>query len=191
MKKSSKKQDKQTESIMTLISMAVFGLVFYLTESLITAAIALLVMMLIAVIFVLVLNQNKLKKLRDSGIFEIDMMDGTQFEHYLRELYLAYGYKATVTRASGDFGADLILNKNGRKIVVQAKRYKKNVGVKAVQEVKSAELHYGADESWVVTNSYFTKAAYQLANSNSVILIDRDQLVKDIVFLQSKSNTAM
>lgn len=174
---------------MTLISMAVFALVFYFTESFIAATIGLFIMMGIAVIFAIILNQNKINKLKKSGIYEIDMMDGTKFEHYLRELYSAYGYKASVTKASGDFGADLVLSKDGKKIVVQAKRYKKNVGVKAVQEVKSAELHYHANESWVVTNSYFTQAACQLAKSNSVILIDRDQLIKDILFLQSQTKS--
>ena len=42
---------------------------------------------------------------------------------------------AKVLPPSGDYGADLVLdNKKGR-TVVQAKRYSKPVGVKAVQEV--------------------------------------------------------
>ncbi len=73
-----------------------------------------------------------------------------------------------VTRAAGDFGADLILKKVDKKIVVQAKRYSKNVGISAVQEVVGSKAHYNADEAWVVTNSGFTEAAIDLARSNDV-----------------------
>jgi len=33
------------------------------------------------------------------------------------------------------------------------------------------------DEGWVVTNSTFTEAAYQLAEPNQVRLIDREELL--------------
>lgn len=64
------------------------------------------------------------------------------------------------------------------KIAVQAKQYKSNVGIKAVQEISAAKLHYVADEAWVVTNSFFTKAAGELARSNKVKLVNRDELVE-------------
>ena len=49
---------------------------------------------------------------------------------------------------TGDFGADL-----DNYIVVQAKRYSKKVGVKAVQEVVAAKAHYGCREGIVVTSN--------------------------------------
>jgi restriction system protein len=73
--------------------------------------------------------------------------------------------------------ADLILSAKGKKIIVQAKRYKKNVGVKAVQEIASAKSHYKADECWVITNSFFTEHAKKLASSNQVRLVDRKELM--------------
>ncbi len=65
-------------------------------------------------------------------------------------------------------------------IVVQAKRFSKSVGVKAIQEVKASQNYYNANESWVVTNNYFTTPAEKLASSNDVKLIDRDELIKMI-----------
>ena len=50
-------------------------------------------------------------RLRRSGIHDIDQMDGIQFEHYLGQLFRSQGYHVEVTRASGDFGADLVLKK--------------------------------------------------------------------------------
>lgn len=73
--------------------------------------------------------------------------------------------------------------RDGKKIVVQAKRYNKNVGIKAVQEAQASIAHYGASEAWVVTNSDYTSAAYELAKSNKVRLINRDALIEMILSL--------
>lgn len=116
-------------------------------------------------------------RFRHASLEKIDKMDGWQFERFLGELFKKQGYRTKVTRGSGDFGADVILKKNGKKIVVQAKRYNRNVGVKAVQEVQASMGYYKANEGWVVTNSYFTKPAIELANSLGVRLIDRDDLI--------------
>lgn len=110
----------------------------------------------------------------------IDDMTGVEFEEFLVRLFKKQGYRATMTKTSGDFGADLVVKGNGETIVVQAKRYKSSVGVKAVQEIIAAIRMYDADSAWVVTNSYFTKQAQTLAKHNDVRLIDRDELLSII-----------
>src|SRR5690606_32301539 len=117
--------------------------------------------------------EQQRKLLLNSGIYEIDEMSGREFEQYLKYLYIKAGYKVRLTPASGDFGADLILEKETQRIAVQAKRYKSKVGIKAIQEIASAKTHYRATETWVVTNNYFTSAAITLAQSNGVKLYDR------------------
>src|SRR5690606_10359986 len=89
------------------------------------------------------------------------------------------------TQATGDFGADLVISKDGRRIVVQAKRYSKNVSLKAVQEAVAAKAHYGATEAWVVTNSGFTEAALTLARSNNVKMYGRAELINMILTMKS------
>ncbi|WP_429311001.1 restriction endonuclease [Paenibacillus mucilaginosus] len=74
-----------------------------------------------------------------------------------------------------------VIRKDAKKIVVQAKRYSKTVGLKAVQEVKAAVAHHGASEGWVMANREFTDEAYALAKSNLVRLINRDQLIEMIL----------
>ncbi|TKH08511.1 restriction endonuclease [Peribacillus simplex] len=118
------------------------------------------------------------RKIRNSGIYEVDRMKGSEFEVFLKFLLDSHGYQAQVTKTSGDYGADLVLNTPGKKIVVQAKRYSKKVGVRAVQEIVSAKSYYKADECWVITNNYFTAPAMKLGNSNEVLLIDRDELIE-------------
>lgn len=130
------------------------------------------------IIWATLINFIRQQKLKKSGMLEIDKMPGKVFEEYLQVLMRKRGYKVSLTPATGDYGADLILSTIDKKIVVQAKRYKKKVGVKAVQEIVSAKNYYNADECWVVTNNFFTAPAVKLASSNNVVLIDREQLMK-------------
>lgn len=137
--------------------------------------------------FKLLRIKNNLKK---ANIKDIDKMDGLDFEYYLSILFKEMGYKAIVTNASHDFGADLILKKGNHKIVVQAKRYgyKKNVSIGAIQEVFASQRYHNADESWVITNSYFTKSAKQLAKPCNVHLKDRYELAKWILSIQPNTS---
>lgn len=121
------------------------------------------------------------KRIRKSGIKEIDRMKGDIFENYLYEVYKNHGYKGKVTKTSGDYGADLILTKDKVSYVVQAKRYSKPVGVKAVQEVLGAMLFYKCDKAIVVTNNNFTKQARTMAKGTGVALVDREQLITMIL----------
>ena len=114
------------------------------------------------------------------GITDIDLMEGYMFEDYLRILLFYLGFKVSQTQKSRDYGADLILidPQTNKKIIVQAKRYSKPVGSKAVQEIATAQIHYKSDEAWVITNNIFTPQAEQLAKENNVRLIDRNELIE-------------
>nr|WP_173026388.1 restriction endonuclease [Aeromonas sp. Ne-1]AKO69685.1 hypothetical protein [Aeromonas sp. Ne-1] len=142
--------------------------------------------LLFSVIFVwrlikLLLKRKKEHNLRKSGIEDIDRMDGIQFEYYLAALLKSFGFKTQVTKSTGDYGADLVISKDNEKIVVQAKRYSKKVGIKAIQEIYSAVSKYKCTGAWVITNSHFTNPAIELAKSNNVNLIDREKLIKMIL----------
>lgn len=112
-------------------------------------------------------------------------LNGYEFEEYLKNLFKILGYTAVQTSLSGDQGADLILSKDGEKIVVQAKKYEGKVSNKAVQEVAAAKNHYEADKAMIVTNSSFTKSAIELAFSNDVELWDGRKLKSIIMDLES------
>lgn len=118
------------------------------------------------------------KRLLANGINDVDRMGGVTFEKFLREFYKKAGYRVSMTPGSADYGCDLIFEKAGKRIVVQAKRYSNNVGIKAVHEIIGAIAHYKATEGWVITSSYFTENARKLARSNSIGLVDRDDLIK-------------
>ena len=71
-----------------------------------------------------------------------------------------------------------MLRKDRLRTVVQAKRYSKAVGIKAVQEVVAAKGYYDCDECLVVSNRNYTKPAQELAHKNNVELWDRDMLIE-------------
>lgn len=115
------------------------------------------------------------------SLAQIDAMDGSQFEHYLVNLFSRLGYRAEHTGHSGDFGADLIIEKDGMRTAVQAKNYdSSSVGNEAVQQAIAAAAYYDCQKAMVVTNSTFTVAAnQQAAGSNLPVgLVDRKGLAK-------------
>lgn len=181
-RKSKAKQQEEFHQALLGISFIIPSiLVFLLSGSMKGAAIVGGICLIMAIALVIFIMKSKQERLKRSGIEEIDTMDGIQFEQYLKCLFEAQGYRAQVTQAAGEYGADLILQKEGKKIVIQAKRYSENVGIKAVQEAHAAIAHYGAVEAWVVSNSDYTQAAYELAKSNKVQLINRETLIEMIL----------
>src|SRR3954453_17808684 len=60
-------------------------------------------------------------RLARSGIHEVDRMEGQAFEEFLATRFRRLGYDAKVTRYRGDYGADLVLSKDGVRTAVQAK----------------------------------------------------------------------
>jgi restriction system protein len=75
-------------------------------------------------------------KLSKSGIFDIDKMSGTEFEDRLAVLFGNLGYNVQRTGKIGDYGVDLVIEKNGIRTAVQAKCYKPGkVHPDAVQQV--------------------------------------------------------
>lgn len=107
---------------------------------------------------------------------ELDQLDGLEFEEFLAGLFRAQGYAAELTPTSGDYGADLILSKDGQRIAVQAKRYTGSVGVGAVQEALSGMAYYNCQAAWVITTGAFTANALELAKKSGVKMIGRSEI---------------
>lgn len=114
----------------------------------------------------------------DLDINKIDTLNGFEFEELLYELFKSVGYRVERTKGSHDYGADLVITTKTQKIVIQSKLYYKHtVGNSAIQEIATAKDYYSADIGMVITNSYFTKPACNLANSVGVKLFDRNSLI--------------
>jgi restriction system protein len=111
-----------------------------------------------------------------AGMTAIDGMSGVEFEGYVAARLRHAGWRVRLTPAVGDYGVDLIAEKDGQSVAIQCKRHGKSVGVAAVQQVVSGALHHGCTRSLVVSNQEFTTAARQLAYTHRCQLIGRRAL---------------
>jgi len=104
-------------------------------------------------------------------------LTGSDFEKLLYRLFEAMGYKVQLIGRPGDQGGDLIANKNGERILIQAKAYRDwPTGNAAVQQAVAAMKYYDCNKAMVITTSYFTKEAIALAKANNVELISKKRL---------------
>lgn len=131
-------------------------------------------------------KENYLKKLESGNVKKkytlenIDIMSGKEFERFVNEIFVSYGFETTLTPETGDQGIDIVAKKGSSTIAIQAKRYNKSVGNHAIMEAVAGMKHYDADRAIVVTNNYFTDSARTLAEENKVDLWDRKILSEKI-----------
>ena len=119
---------------------------------------------------------NRRRGRPDASMMAVDAMSGTEFENYVAARLRRAGWQVTFTSVIGDYGVDLIAQKDGKSVAIQCKRHGKSVGVAAVQQVVSGARHHGCTRSIVVSNQEFTHAAKQLAVTHGCQLIGRRAL---------------
>lgn len=108
---------------------------------------------------------------------DMDQMEGHAFEAFCAELLEQHGFQEVeVTRGSGDFGVDVLAQKDGVTYAVQCKRYQSPVGVEAVLRTYGGRDYYGCMVGAVMTNQYFTEPAVKAAQKLHILLWDRGYL---------------
>ena len=123
---------------------------------------------LIAVLIVAIVKRIRMRPL------PMDEMEGHDFEYYCADILKARGFmEVEVTKGSGDFGADILAEKDGVTYAIQCKCYDKPIGVKAIQEVYAGRDYYDRMVGVVMTNQYFTQPAVELAQKLNIMLWDR------------------
>lgn len=175
------KQDKDNNSLAIYLICVLFIITLCVAEKYFDNKLYYAGIVLGILIIILKLTVSLRKKIRYlfSRIRKIDNMTGEEFEEYLMVHFNTLGYDVTLTPLSRDFGADLIIEKDEIKTAIQAKRYSNTVGVAAVQQVYAAAAFYDCDNAMVVTNSYFSLPAKQLAEKIGVELWDRDEIINN------------
>ncbi|OBK46992.1 restriction endonuclease [Mycobacterium sp. 1081908.1] len=111
-----------------------------------------------------------------SDLADIDQMSGVEFEEFVAAQLRTVGWSVAHTASTGDYGVDLIAKRDGACMAVQCKRQAKAVGVAAVQQVVAGALQHRCNQTVVVTNQGFTKAARQLAATHRCRLVGREQV---------------
>jgi restriction system protein len=88
------------------------------------------------------------------------------------------GYEVEPTKATGDFGVDLVARRGAEIVAVQCKRYARPVSGEAIQQVVAGAVMYNCTSTMVVSSQAFTVAAIELARRNNCQLIDKAALQK-------------
>ena len=105
---------------------------------------------------------------------EWDDMEGHEFEYFCADLLRRRGFKEViVTKGSGDFGIDILAERDGISYGIQCKNYSAPIGVKAVQEVYAGRDYYDCMVGVVMSNQYFTGPAVEAAKKLKIVLWDR------------------
>ena len=119
---------------------------------------------------------------KQTGLDSVGHLSWQQFESLVGEVYRRKGYLVLENPSDGpDGGVDLRLRKNGEKVYVQCKHWKKQkVGVKVVRELYGIMMAKKADQGIVVTYGDFTPEAKAFAQGKPLQLIGGEKLTKMI-----------
>lgn len=132
---------------------------------------------ILAAAVILVLAARLFRRIRGGRPDNMDLLEGHEFEYYCADLLRSRGFQEVeVTRGSGDYGIDILAEKDGVTYAIQCKRYNAPVGVKAVQEAYAGRDYYDRMVGAVLTNQYFTQPAVEAAKKLKILLWDRGYL---------------
>lgn len=111
---------------------------------------------------------------RQTSVKSIKAVSWKDFEYLVSEAYRRKGYSVRENMGGGsDGGIDLVLKKDGIRILVQCKNWRsRKVGVSTVRELLGVVTGEGAAEGIVVCSGTYTKDAIEFAKGKSITLID-------------------
>lgn len=119
------------------------------------------------------------------GTTNLAAMDWEEFEHLVRELFekefSSRGGEVRVTQSSSDGGVDAVAFDpdpiSGGKIVIQAKRYTRTVGVAAVRDLYGTTMNEGAIKGILVTTADYGPDAHKFASDKPLTLMSGSHLL--------------
>lgn len=103
---------------------------------------------------------------------------GHEFEQEVAKVYRTQGYKAEVSRASGDGGIDIVLTKGTEKITVQCKHHKKAVSPAVIRDLYGTTLAQKFSKGILVSLYGFTKGTVDFARGKPIQLVDMYGLIR-------------
>ena len=123
---------------------------------------------------------------KQTGIGTLRTISWRKFEELVGETYRRKGYAVVETGGGGaDGGVDLILRKDGEKLLVQCKHWKKDkVGVKVVRELYGVVTAESASGGIVISSGTFTQEAKEFARGKRIELLDGSVLLDLIAKVQ-------
>lgn len=111
---------------------------------------------------------------RNPAADALNGMNWQEFEMLVGEAFRRRGFAVAETGGGGaDGGVDLVLTKDGEKLLVQCKQWRAyKVGVNVVRELYGVMAAKGAAGGYVVTSGRFTQEAMDFAAGRNITLMD-------------------
>lgn len=124
-------------------------------------------------------------ELVDDGSVNLAAMGWEEFEHLVRQVFerefASRGGEVKITQSSADGGVDAIAFDpdpiTGGKIVIQAKRYTRPVGVSAARDLYGTAQSEGASKGILVTTADFGPDAYKFVQGKPITLLNGGHLL--------------
>jgi len=134
-------------------------------------------------------GQQHRRKLLDAqqGLDSIVALGWRHFEQLVGEAFRRQGYVMEETGLGGaDGGVDLILRKNGRRVLVQCKQWRRRqIPVNVVREMYGLLAHHGADEVKIACSGTYTRDAEEFAKDKPITLIGGEELLRMVREVQA------
>lgn len=111
-------------------------------------------------------------------------LDGREFEQEVAKIFRQNGYKTNVTKASGDGGVDIILQKDSKTSIVQCKHHKRPIHPEPIRALWGCKDDFGADEVILIASSGITKAGRDFVRNKPNFRI---MTLNDIILMSPKA----
>jgi len=112
----------------------------------------------------------------DLTLEQLQELTPQEFERFVADRFRDAGWRAKLTPASHDHGADILLSRQGEKAVAQCKRWRGVIPETKVRELLGTMTHLAASEAFLVTTGSFSGPAQAFAKSKPISLIDGAKL---------------
>jgi restriction system protein len=113
------------------------------------------------------------------SVAELNQLSPEAFELYVGGLFRLKRYTVVHRGGTGDHGVDLELRSpDGRRAIVQCKRYRNTVGEQTVRDLLGTLIHERAAHAFLATSAEISDAAYAWAAGKPITLLDGRMLVQ-------------
>jgi len=112
-------------------------------------------------------------------VAELYALSPTDFERYAAAVFRRKGYVVKLRGRSGDLGVDLeLIQANGKRAIVQCKRYSATIGPEIVRELYGTMIHERVAHAFLVTTADISASSREWAQGKPMTLIDGRTLVQ-------------
>lgn len=112
------------------------------------------------------------------SVEDLSRLDEGMFQGLVADVFRGYGYAVADASGPRSYGADLVMTKDGQKVVVQARQHEGAAGVDDVRDAHFAKHYYRADEAWVVSARGFSEQAVVAAEEAGVHLVTGEGVLR-------------